>query len=189
MGQSIRLEELYRLYLEYIPQYYEDGMPLVLQLGGFFRADPQSPGLFAIPAVKSCGDPDKTCICGHARLVLYISAEGRALPCMALSGMDIQREFPLIPQLGLAKCITDSRYMRLIDTRASEYLEKNPECAACGHARKCLGGCRASALENAPGNIMGPDPYVCELFRGGWDVKIMEAVRKAKPEAKCAGVS
>ena len=189
MGQSIRLEELYRLYLEYIPQYYEDGMPLVLQLGGFFRADPQSPGLFAIPAVKSCGDPDKTCICGHARLVLYISAEGRALPCMALSGMDIQREFPLIPQLGLAKCITDSRYMRLIDTRASEYLEKNPECAACGHARKCLGGCRASALENAPGYIMGPDPYVCELFRGGWDVKIMEAVRKAKPEAKCAGVS
>lgn len=62
---------------------------------------------------------------------LFISDEGRALPCMALSGMDIQEECPLIPEIGLPRCITDSRYMRLIDTRATEVLRHNPECQTC----------------------------------------------------------
>lgn len=187
-GEAISMEELYQLYLDYIPQYYEDGMPLSLQLGGFFGASPRDPDWFDIPLLKNCGDTEKTCICGHARMVMYISAEGRALPCMALSGMDIQQEFPLIPELGLARCITDSRYMRLIDTRASEYLRLNPECAACEYANQCLGGCRAAALERTPDNIMGPDPYACELFRGGWVQKIVETVKKAKPQARCAGM-
>ena len=184
-GPSISMEELYQLYLDYIPQYYEDGMPLSLQLGGFFSAHPKKPDRFDIPLMKSCSNPEKTCICGHARMVMYISAEGRALPCMALSGMDIQNEFPLIPELGLAKCITDSRYMRLIDTRASEYLELNPKCAACEHAKQCLGGCRAAALESTPDNIMTPDPYACGLFSGGWVSKITETMKKVRPEAKC----
>lgn len=102
-------------------------MPLSLQLGGFFRASPDKPKEYDISSMKNCSNPDKTCVCGHARMVMYISAEGRALPCMALSGMDIQAEFPLIPELGLARCITDCRYMRLIDTRATEVLNHNPE--------------------------------------------------------------
>ena len=107
-GESVSIDELYQMYLDYIPCYYEDGMPLSLQLGGFFSATPERPGEYDIPSVKHCGDPDKACVCGHARMVMYISAEGRALPYMALSGMEIQKEFPLIPQIGLAKCISDS---------------------------------------------------------------------------------
>ena len=102
-GESISLEELYQLYLDYIPQYYEDGMPLSLQLGGFFSASPGRPEEYDIPSVKSCTNPEKTCVCGHARMVMYISAEGRALPGMSLSGMDIQEEFPLIPEIGLSQ--------------------------------------------------------------------------------------
>ena len=127
------------------------------------------------------------CICGHARKVMYISAEGRALPCMALSGMDIQKEFPLIPELGLAKCITESRYMRMIDTRASEYLAHNPECAACEYAKTCLGGCRAAALELTPEDILAPDMYACELFKGGWAPRIKETAEAAKQKYRCAG--
>ena len=37
-------------------------------------------------------------------------------------------------------------------------------------------------------SIMGPDPYACELFRGGWVQKIVETVKKAKPQARCAGM-
>ena len=165
-GQSISMEELYQLYLDYIPQYYEDKMPLSIQLGGFFSASPDEPEKYDIPSLKNCDDPSKSCICGHARMVMYISAEGRALPCMALSGMDIQKEFPLITETGLAKCLNDSRYMRLIETKASEYLEQNPKCAACEHSHKCLGGCRAAALESSPDNIMAPDLYSCGIFRG-----------------------
>ena len=107
---------------------------------------------------------------------MYISPEGRALPCMALSAMEIQNEFPLIGELGLSNCLTDSRYLRLIDTRASEYFAHNPDCASCEHSRTCVGGCRASALEGNPDDILGPDMATCEIFRGGWVTKIEAAI-------------
>ena len=178
-GEAISLEELYQVYLDYIPHYYADGKPLSIQLGGFFMASPKDDRFedYDIPAMKHCTDPSKTCVCGHARQVMYISAEGRALPCMALSGMDIQEEFPLIPEVGLAKCITDSRYMRLIDTRATEVLAHNPECAACEHALECLAGCRAAALEFTPDDILAPDRAICAIFKSGWVEKITELMK------------
>lgn len=176
---SLSLEETYQLYLDYIPKYFEDGMPLALQLGGFFYATPGKPGEYKIPSAKSCKDPSTMCVCGHARQVLYIAADGRALPCMSLSGMDIQKEFPLITEQGLAQCITDSRYMRLIDTRVTEYMEKNPECSACEYAMECIGGCRAAALETTPDNIMAPDKATCGVFKGGWVPKIKAAAEQA----------
>lgn len=177
-GESISMEQLFQLYLDYIPQYYEDGMPLSIQLGGFFSASPRRPEHYDIPSVKKCQDPGTMCVCGHARMVMYISAEGRALPCMALSGMDIQKEFPLIPQLGLAQCISESRYMSLIDTRASEILKHNPECGSCEYALQCLGGCRAAALETSPEDILGPDLSTCAIFKGGWIQKIHEQMKQ-----------
>ena len=184
-GESITIDELYRLYLDYIPKYYEDGMPLSLQLGGFFLASPNKPEEYDIPSMKNCSDPAKTCVCGHARMVMYISAEGRALPCMALSGMDIQEEFPLIPEIGLANCLTDSRYMRLIDTRATEVLKHNPECSSCEHALQCLVGCRASALEFDPTDILAPDKAACAIFKGGWVEKIRSTLQAVQPNLRC----
>ena len=179
-GPGIGMEELFQTYLDYIPRYYEDGMPLSLQLGGFFSASPRDPESWSIPSEKNCADPDRVCVCGHARMVMYISAEGRALPCMALSGMPIQENYPLIPELGLRACITDSSYMRLIETRASEVLAHDPECRTCPHAARCLGGCRASALETAPDDIMGRDMCACAIFRDGWDEKIRAVMEEVK---------
>ena len=176
-GPAIDMEELFRIYLDYIPQYYEDGMPLTLQLGGFFSASPKSPKEWFIPLKKNwCADPARECVCGHARMVMYISAEGRALPCMSLSGMPIQENYPLITELGLKQCITDSSYMRLIETRGSEVLAHNPECRGCEHAGYCLGGCRASALETTPEDIMGRDMAACALFKGGWTDRISQVM-------------
>lgn len=185
-GESIALGDLYQLYLDYIPEYYEDGMPLRVMLGGFFWADPDEPDRFEIPSYKTPCDPATMCMCGHARHVMYISPEGRALPCMALSGMAIQEEFPLITELGLARCLTDSRYMRLIDTRASEYFGLHEDCRSCEYALCCYGGCRADALGADETNIMGKSPGSCMLFKDGWVQRIIDAVRKARPNARSA---
>ena len=144
---------------------------------------------YDIPSMKNCSNPDKTCVCGHARMVMYISAEGRTLPCMALSGMDIQQDYPLIPAIGLAKCITDSRYMELINTRAAEVLKHNPECASCEYAMQCLAGCRASALETSPTDILAPDMAICGIFKGGWTEKIAELMKDILPQEKTEAVS
>lgn len=187
-GESISMEEMFRLYLDYIPQYYEDGMPLAIQLGGFFHAAPRRPDRYDIPALKRCSDPEKHCVCSHARMVMYISAEGRALPCMALSGMDIQERFPLITEQGLAESITDSAYMDLIDTRASVVLAHNPECRDCEYALECLGGCRASALETTPTDLLGRDMACCKIFKGGWIPRIDAVMKEIKPEATRVGL-
>lgn len=185
-GEAIAMSELFQSYLDYIPHYYEDGMPLFLQLGGFFSANPERPEQYDIPSLKACSNPASTCVCGHARMVMYISAEGRALPCMALSGMDIQKEFPLIPELGLAKCISDSRYMRFIDTRASELLEHNAGCRECEYAMQCLAGCRASALETAPQDIFAPDKATCLIFKDGWIEKIRRQLQQVDAKLYCS---
>lgn len=182
-GETISTDELFQLYLDYIPCYYEDGMPLSLQLGGFFSASPKNPNKYDIPSIKACTNPDNHCVCNHARMVMYISAEGRALPCMALSGMDIQKNYPLITELGVSKCITESSYMDLINTRASTVLAHNPECKTCEYALQCLGGCRASALETTPDDILGRDMACCAIFKGGWISKIDSIMKEIRPEA------
>lgn len=50
-GETISMDELFKLYLDYIPCYYEDGMPLSLQLGGFFSASPKRPNQYDIPSI------------------------------------------------------------------------------------------------------------------------------------------
>ena len=182
-GRSIDKDELYDLYLDYIPQYFEDGKPLSIMLGGFFAADPGRDG-YTIPCLKSGVDPEKFCVCGHARLHMYISAEGRVLPCMALSGMDIQENYPLLPEKGLKYCLTESEYMRLITARAKEIIDHNDKCRSCEFAAECCGGCRAGALESTPLDIMGIDEATCRIFKGGYIDKIAEAVGDRAGTAK-----
>jgi radical SAM protein with 4Fe4S-binding SPASM domain len=102
--------------------------------------------------------------------------------------MPIQQNYPLISEMGLANCITDSSYMSLINTRASEYLQHNPKCAACEHAMQCLGGCRASSLDTTPDDILGLDMAACTLFRGGWVNLVSGAVEKIHPGTVSAGL-
>ena len=183
-GEAIGIKELFQLYLDYIPQYYEDGMPMGIMLGGFFMTNPKQPNHFDIPVYKPVCEPETFCLCGHARLNMYISPEGRTLPCMSFSSVDIQNEFPLITEDGLAKCITDSRYMRLIDARGSEFFALHEDCKNCRYALRCYGGCRAEALEADKTDLMGKAPVTCEIFRGGWVEKIIETVKKIRPEAE-----
>ena len=184
--KSVDIDEMYQLYLDYIPQYYEDGMPLDLQLGGFFMASPTEPLSYDIPLYKNVKDPSKVTMCGHARQVMYISPEGRTLPCLSLSGMEVQERFPLIPDAGLSKCITDSFYMKMIDTRVSEYNEQHPDCEVCEYGRFCCGGCRASALGTSadPYDLMAVDEACCKLYRDGWAEKVMKLMHDIRSEAK-----
>lgn len=177
---SISLRELYDAYLEYIPQFFEDGMPVSIMLGGFFSCR-RAKTDWEIPSQKQEGNEpcENAVICGHARQTLYISPEGRMLPCMPLSALPMQEDYPLITDIGLAKGLSDSSYMELINTRLSEYLDRNAECRSCEYRWQCAGGCRGSALQYDPDNIMGQDKAVCMLFRGGYADKIRETAEKA----------
>lgn len=176
---SLGADELYEAYLEYIPQYYADGQPLDIMLGGFFSARRGSPE-YSIAAERFDGgkSSENRCVCEHARMTMYIAADGKLLPCMPLASVDYaQRNFPNILD-GLVKGLTDSSYMRVIDTRLGEYLAHNAECAECEHARVCAGGCRAAGWLRS-GDFLSPDRYTCAIFKGGYLERIHTAAKGA----------
>jgi radical SAM protein with 4Fe4S-binding SPASM domain len=180
---TITMEELFEAYLAYIPDFYADGMPLTLMLGGFFLCEKDDARGWSIPLLKSEREDQgrlRQAVCTHARNTLYISPEGRMLPCLSLSAYDVQYDYPLISNIGLRAGLTDSIYMKLIDTRVEDYLKRNAECGECEYRLRCAGGCRASALGTDPTDIMGPDRAACLLFRGGYIPRIMDAVREAQ---------
>ncbi|MEG1657295.1 MAG: radical SAM protein [Christensenellaceae bacterium] len=176
---TISLEEVFELYFDYIPHFFEDGMPISVMLGGFFMCGKGKTN-WAVPMVKGEG---KACegdtICGHARSTLYISPESRMLPCLSLSAYPLQEDYPKITDIGLRQGLSDSTYMKLIDTRLKEYWEINAECARCAYKTQCGGGCRASALISGEADIMAPDRASCLFFKGGYYERVNKAAALA----------
>ena len=188
---DLSTEEVAEAYLDYIPHYFEDGMPLSIMLGGMFSCEKGSVDWY-IPRARFAvcdaeTDPDEdveeaclaACVCGHARTTLYISPEGRMLPCMPLSALPDQSGFPTVQDVGLAQGLSDSEYLRLITTTVAEYLERNPECAACEFRLSCGGGCRGSALLTTRDDAMAPDRAICALYRGGYYDRVREVAQSA----------
>ena len=131
-------------------------------------------------------NPGRACICAHARNDLYISPEGRALTCMPLSNDDrFQAKYPLVQEAGLRRCLSDSTYLELVNTRAETVFQHNEKCASCGYRNLCLGGCRAMGLLCHPDDILAPDETTCAFFRDGWLARVEEKISRLRPTAEC----
>ncbi len=165
-------EEVYELFLDYIPHYYEDQKPLDLMLGSLFYSSRN--GQAFIPGCKSNTELDaKTyCICGHARNTMYLSNEGRALPCIALSFSDEWRvKFPKLQEMGLKTALTNSLWLDLINMKLDQYFIVHPECQACEYKWQCGAGCRAKAIDASLTSTYGylqKDLDTCLMYRGGY---------------------
>lgn len=180
---SLSFSEIFNAYLDYLPHYYEDAVPMVLTLGGFVGLDSNRPDEFHIPIYQKANDPDE-CICGSIRHSMYIMPEGRVLPCMPMAGTFVEKEMPFIQEHGLAECINNSYWFELVNLRLRSLFEKNDECKNCEFSDKCPGGCRAAAMSFDHDNYFAKDPMTCELLKGGWAEKIIEKMKTIRPEAK-----
>ena len=172
-GFSLSVEETFETYLDYVPRYFEDGSPMTVHLGGFFMCR-KGERVWRDVSRRFCGTEDalSAYVCGHARQVAYISADGRVLPCMALSGMDAQERFPLVTERGLKACLSDSSFIDMVTLSLADYLAANPECRACEHRFSCGAGCRASALSAHPGAWLAKDEVFCTMYRGGYRARL-----------------
>jgi radical SAM protein with 4Fe4S-binding SPASM domain len=169
-------EELYTAWLELIPRYLEEGAPLCMMLGGFFKCDKGSKE-YTIPMKKRGDESDPLCL--TARSTMYIAADGKLLPCMPLAGLPFQEDMPSLNDMTIAQALSDSRYLERIKTPVSALMEHKPECASCEHRKVCGGGCRAMALSfNKDNDYLGVDPSVCAFFKGGWEDRIHRAAKR-----------
>lgn len=182
-------EEYLEAALNYIPQYYEDGMPLPLTISGVFAASPEEPHRYTIAPYKPGSGGDEKLLFSCARSLLQIYPDGRPAICDIL-GPDFVGMPPIVSNESgqRSSCLTDvlttgSAYMNLMDVRCSSFKERNAECRRCSYLHVCGGGCRASAYQ-ANGSIFSQDPAACIFFRNGWAQRVVDVVRDACPEAK-----
>ncbi|RPI24921.1 MAG: radical SAM protein [Acidobacteria bacterium] len=169
---TLTAEELCEAYLAFIPKYKAAGAPLSLMLGGSFCCDKGS-DKYWIPFKKYDGSEKmvRQTLCRSARTTMYIGADGRLLPCIPLTGSSLQEEMPKITEMGLIQALSESKYLRAIDTRLNELLAHNEKCNACEYRLTCGGGCRAGALFTT-GDYLGCDEYTCYFFKNKYEEKI-----------------
>lgn len=182
---SLTDEEAYEIYLEYLPHYIEDGQPLYLHLSSFFISNPDKKS-YRIPARKHV-KPEKAhvhCLCGHARNSLYITADGKWMPCMPMSGKeDLAAKFPSVYDTPLQQALEDSFYISCIEKRLDEYLEHNPKCQACEHKYNCASGCRGQGATEK--DYLAIDDSICLLFKGDYIPRLEKMMEKYG--LKCLG--
>ncbi|MBQ9005052.1 MAG: radical SAM protein [Atopobiaceae bacterium] len=188
-GLTLSSDEYREAILDYIPHYYEDGMPLHIILLGMFSASPDEPNRYNLtPCREGCDDPNRS-ILFCARLTMQLYADGRPAICDELGpdfvgGLPVASDDPAAATMPLREQLTTgSPYLNLLDRRSKEIFEANPTCVACPYLRYCGGGCRAMAHQ-AGGTIIDRDLDTCGFFNDGWARKVMETVSRAQPEAR-----
>lgn len=175
-------EELYEAFLEYIPQFYEDGCRVSIGLEGFFSYDTLEEKAFSIQE-KHIEEKyfDRAQMCSHVRREMYVSPQGNVLPCMSMVGGPIESQFPNMLETSLDEILDkESLYMDIIGFTVKDYMEHNPDCAVCEYREECCGGCRAIAVRDHPTDYLAKDLDTCEYYKGGWKEKKDQLLDKLK---------
>lgn len=172
-------EEAFQIYLDYLPQYKEDGCPLGLQMEGFFIYHPEDES-YSIPEEKNLPEDklDDFTPCGIIKSTLYVGPNGAIVPCMSMGGLEVEKQFPNVFETPLKVILTDSSYTEKITKSVRYMLDSQEECRECPHRCSCCGGCRAFGVAEQPDNYFAPDPVACIMHKGGWIDKVHEVADK-----------
>ena len=169
-------EEMLEAACEYIPQYYEDDLPLEVDLYAWFYArGPRD--VWTIPAEAPLHGGAEASLCMRDVRSPYLTEEGRLLPCPGVAGLpEMEREFPLFSG-NEEESMAHPAFRHFTEYTVKKQGENNPECGKCPFLARCGGGCRMVPLSCGEG-FHGRDLYLCTFFRGGWGEKVRAAVRE-----------
>lgn len=188
-GNDMTTEEYFDAMLEYIPRFYEDGMPMNVLISSVIRLEEKSTEFTVLPEYH-CGRDAclNEYLCGAVKSACYITPEGRLLPCMPMTSCVDQNAFPLIRDIGLKNGLMNSFYLQFVDSRVKDLLAVNEKCNACEFKYRCGGGCRANAMMSESNGFMASDPVQCIIWNNGYPDKIRAvadaAIAKYCPDAK-----
>ena len=179
-GNELRGAAYYDTVLDYIPHFFEDGMQTNVLFGSAIRLFRGSSRYHIVIEKGERGkNSDNAYLCNAARFGAYITPDGRFLPCMAVTSIREQENFPLIREIGVKQCLDDSYYMNFVGNRVKDLFERNAECAECEYRNLCCGGCRAQAMLMNGGDMYACDREACFLFRNGYPDKFRRAAEDA----------
>ena len=174
-------DEANQAIVDYLPYYFEDGMPLSVQLCTLLDIHKET-GIMRIPAQKYSGKEgaEKAVACGVVKTCMYISPKGKVLPCMTLGGTKIDPEFESILEKDLGEILTKSHYRDICNVRMGESVAHNEKCHDCKYRLKCGAGCRAAGCGENSTDYMAVDEECCAFFLSGWYDKAVELIEQYK---------
>ena len=163
---DLTMDELWQTYSGCIGDYFAMGMPLSLELDGFFHCDRGSTDYFVIYSKK--GDVrDKLSVCPRCESIrssIFIGADGTAAPCMGFYGTPYHEKLPNVLRTGLGEITLKGPCHDLVMRTVGDLLKDNPGCEGCSSLLECLGGCLLEGLTQSPDGL-GPDPKACYFHR------------------------
>lgn len=163
---SLSEDEIWKIYRQYINQYFEDGMPISINLDGYFSCAKGETDYVVLYDKQSIlqSNVDQKFYCNEMRNSMHIRPDGRIIPCMGLSDTIWGKKAPSILEKHLWDIAEDPFYRALADTTLSAFLEKNPECGKCEHWKNCTGGCLVQDISE-DGDYLIPDHRHCWFFK------------------------
>ena len=78
--------------------------------------------------------------CESVRYNVYIGPDDCLAHCMGFSDTALKEKFPSVLEHHLGDLTLDSYCHDAVETKVSDLLAKNPECASCEFLRTCCGG-------------------------------------------------
>lgn len=167
--------------VKYLPHYFEDGMPISVQLCTLLDINKDG-GYMRIPGQKFSGveGSEKAYACGVVKDSMYISPKGKVLPCMTLGGTAIDEKFDSVLEKSLAEILSDSFYRNVCLAKMGDCISHNEKCRDCKYKLPCGAGCRAAACGETSTDYYGIDKDVCDFFLSGWYDRAKELIEQYK---------
>ena len=188
-GHFLTADEANEAFLAYIPQYVADGMPMSVQFGRLIEFNTKR-RMITIPLEKFSGreKASEGWACSTIKNTMYISPQGRILPCMMFAGTVMDGPpFDSVLEKPLSEILSNSFYRNTCLTKMGDCIGHNEKCRGCEYRLVCGAGCRYSACGELGTDYLAPDEETCCLFRNGWYEKAKELrsrYRKSFPAEK-----
>ena len=163
---SLSENEVFKIYEEFIDDYFKYGMPIDVELDGYFSCKKGSTD-YKIPYVHHAdenSDWQKINYCESAHYNALIDPTGRVMPCMGFSSTSLSNKFPNILENEVGEITLNSYYSKLINTKVSDLLEKNISCRNCKYLPKCCGGCMLESIKYDVDYLV-PDERCCYFHK------------------------
>ena len=159
-------EEVWAVYREFIDHYFQDGMPISVELDGYFRCKKGSTDykVSYVHHAEENVDWSRYPYCESVRHNIYIGPDGRLAPCMGFSDTALKDRFPSVLEHPLGELTLEGYYHDVVETRISDYLKKNPACGNCEHLPVCCGGCMIEGITD-DGDFLVPDNRCCYFHK------------------------
>ncbi len=171
------LADAFSFYLTYLPEFIKSGPDIFLDLCGFISIHGKHPEdyksqLNHIGCINLQTNQFRIADENH----VYLSDEGRLLPCMAFVGSRIEKDFYNLASHSLYECIAAPAYQNMLNLCADELFRNNPQCKDCKYILSCAGGgCRGVSFAKSD-SLYTADEDVCSVFRDRWFEKLIEVI-------------